>query len=47
MKKLSQFCQDAIPRNLAQLQYLDVLHSKVIDVQDMKDVVLTSTKELV
>ncbi len=47
MKKLSQFCQDNIPRNLAELQELDILHSKVIDVEDMKNVVLASTKELV
>ncbi len=46
MKKLSQFCQDSIPKNLAMLEYLDVLHSKVIEVEDMKNVVLKSTKEL-
>ena len=46
MKKLSQFCQDGIPRNLSELQNLDILHSNVIEVEDMKKVVLKSTKEL-
>ena len=46
MKKLSTYCQDEIPSKLAELQTLPVLHPDVIEIKDMKNVVLKSTKEL-
>jgi len=46
MQDLSKYCQDAIPIQLKELQDLDVLHDRVIDVASMKDVVCESTKEV-
>ena len=46
MQDLSKYCQDAIPTQLKELQDLDVLHDRVIDVASMKDVVCESTKEV-
>ena len=46
METLSKYCQDAIPSQLKELQDLDILHNKVIDVASMKDVVCQSTKEV-
>ena len=46
MQDLSKYCQDAIPIQLKELQDLDVLHDRVIDVASMKDVVFESTKEV-
>lgn len=45
MQDLSKICQDAIPTSLNVLQNLNVLHSNVIDINEMKDYVLQSTKE--
>lgn len=39
LKKLSAHCQDPIPVNLAQLESMDILHSGVISVEEMKEVV--------
>lgn len=39
LKKLSAHCQDPIPVNLAQLESMDILHSDVISVEEMKEVV--------
>ena len=46
MQDLSKYCQDVIPTQLKELQDLDVLHDRVIDVASMKDVVCESTKEV-
>ena len=46
MDTLSKYCQDAIPTQLKELQDLEILHNKVIDVASMKDVVCQSTKEV-
>ena len=46
VQDLSKYCQDAIPTQLKELQDLDVLHDRVIDVASMKDVVCESTKEV-
>ena len=46
MQDLSKYCQDTIPTQLKELQDLDVLHDRVIDVASMKDVVCESTKEV-
>ena len=45
MQDLSKICQDKIPASLKELQDLEILHSKVIDINQMKDCVLQSTKE--
>ena len=46
MEHYQSNCQDAIPSQLKELQDLDILHNKVIDVASMKDVVCQSTKEV-
>lgn len=46
MQDLSEYCQDVIPTQLKELQDLEILHNKVIDVASMKDVVCESTKEV-
>lgn len=46
MKKLNTFCQDPIPNQLNELQNLQIKHQNVIEVNEMKDIVRKSMKEL-
>lgn len=46
MKKLTAYCQDPIPKGLAELDHLPCLHEEVISIDEMKQNVINSMKEL-
>ena len=46
MKKLSEVCQDPVPKGLAELEELPIRHKEIIEVAEMKENVASYIKEL-
>lgn len=46
MKKLSEVCQDPVPKGLAELEELPIRHKDIIEVAEMKENVASYIKEL-
>ncbi|MDD7281687.1 threonine synthase [Floccifex sp.] len=45
MKQLSKICSDPIPQGLKELESLPILHKDIIEIEEMKDVVLKAMEE--